>query len=225
LRYAFGRFVLDTDTRQLLAEGKEVALGPKPFELLELLLHSRPHVLSRTRLKAALWPDTHVGPTSLHVLVSQVRAALGEGPDGPGFLRTVHRFGYAFSGEATDDSPAGLAAVGPRGPASRVKQRLTRDGEDLWLQEGESLIGREDTNAIKLEGPGVSRHHARLVVAGDRVTIEDLGSKNGTFVRGERLTAPTVLQDGDEVALGHRVKLTFRANGEPETETEGGSGE
>jgi len=225
LRYAFGRFVLDTGTRQLLAEGQEVALGPKPFELLELLLQSRPHVLSRTRLKAALWPDTHVGPTSLHVLVSQVRAALGEGPEGPGYVRTVHRFGYAFSGDAVDDSPAGFATT----PATALlvsgsKPRFVHDGQDIWLNPGESVIGREEGCGVRLEGPGVSRHHARVVVQGGQATIEDLGSKNGTFLRGVRLIAPAVLQSGDEVALGHRVKLTYEAEGEPDTETEADAG-
>jgi pSer/pThr/pTyr-binding forkhead associated (FHA) protein len=55
----------------------------------------------------------------------------------------------------------------------------------------------------------VSRRHARIVVAGGQATLEDLGSKNGTFLRGKRLTSPAVLSDGDEILLG-RVPMTFR---------------
>ena len=51
--------------------------------------------------------------------------------------------------------------------------------------------------------------HARIVVEGDRATLEDLGSKNGTFWRGERISAPVPLADGDEIRLG-QVSLTLR---------------
>ena len=53
-----------------------------------------------------------------------------------------------------------------------------------------------------LDDPQVARHHARVVIDPDRVTIEDLGSKNGTFVRDVRIEHPVELNDGDEVRLG-----------------------
>ena len=74
MRFAFGDFVLDCGTRQLLRGGGEVHVSPKELALLELLLRARPRAVSRTRLRAAIWPDAHVGETSLHVLVSQLRA-------------------------------------------------------------------------------------------------------------------------------------------------------
>jgi pSer/pThr/pTyr-binding forkhead associated (FHA) protein len=55
----------------------------------------------------------------------------------------------------------------------------------------------------------VSRRHARLVVSGDTAIIEDLGSKNGTFVNRDRLSAPVRLSDGDRIEVG-RACLTFR---------------
>ena len=83
MRFAFGDFTLDSETRQLFRSGHEVPLSPKAYGLLELLLRLRPRAVSRTRLRLALWPDAHVGETSVHVLVSQVRAVLGDDPQHP----------------------------------------------------------------------------------------------------------------------------------------------
>ncbi len=60
-----------------------------------------------------------------------------------------------------------------------------------------------------IDAPGVSRHHARIRVEKGAATLEDLGSKNGTFLRGEPVTAPTRLEDGDQIRLGS-VIVTFR---------------
>jgi DNA-binding winged helix-turn-helix (wHTH) protein len=216
MRYEFGDFRLDGDTRQLLREGREVALGPKAFELLELLLRARPRALSRTRLHAALWPSTHVGATSLHVLVSQLRAALGDDPDEPLWVRTVYGFGYAFRGEAASDEPV------PEGGSSRPC--LVLDDREWPLSDGEHVLGREEGLALRIESRGVSRHHARLLVRSGQATLEDLASKNGTFVAEERVIAPRVLADGDVIRLGRRVRLLFRDRGGDPTETEASEG-
>ena len=72
------------------------------------------------------------------------------------------------------------------------------------------MLGRTDDGVVWLESPTVSRRHARILVTGGQAILEDLGSKNGTFVRGRRITAPTVLADGDDFRVG-RVLLTLRA--------------
>jgi len=64
----------------------------------------------------------------------------------------------------------------------------------------------------------VSRHHARIVVDGARAVLEDLGSKNGTSVRGRRLTAPAELQDGDEIGIGPAVLVFRSSSGDGTTE-------
>jgi len=212
--------VLDTGTRQLMRAGREVPLGPKAFELLESLLRARPKVLSRTRLRTALWPDTHVGPTSLHVLISQVRAALGDEPDEPRFVRTVHRFGYAFLAGAIEEGAEQWQADVPRREPRVTHPRLVFRGRDYLLRDGENVVGRDEGSAVRIEGAGVSRHHARLLVDRDRVTIEDLGSKNGTHVQGERLVELRQLSDGDTISFGSRAEVVFHLFGEPETESE-----
>ncbi len=70
-----------------------------------------------------------------------------------------------------------------------------------------------------LDSPDVSRRHARITIAGDEATIEDLESKNGTFVMDRRLQAATRLVDGDMIRLGS-FQLTFtavRSRGSTET--------
>jgi pSer/pThr/pTyr-binding forkhead associated (FHA) protein len=74
--------------------------------------------------------------------------------------------------------------------------------------EGVNVIGRALDAAIQIDSPGISRYHARILVAHGEATLEDLGSKNGTYLNGNRITTPRCLSDGNEVRLGGIV-LTF----------------
>jgi pSer/pThr/pTyr-binding forkhead associated (FHA) protein len=72
--------------------------------------------------------------------------------------------------------------------------------------DGDLTIGRDPATAdLVLDDSGVSRSHARVAVAGDALTVEDLGSSNGTFVNGEPIGAPVELSDGDAVQVGGTV--------------------
>jgi DNA-binding winged helix-turn-helix (wHTH) protein len=219
VRYVFGDCVLDGGTRQLLRAGQPIPLGPRAFELLELLLRSRPQAVSRTRLTAALWPETHVGPTSLHVLVSQVRAAVQDDAANPRWIRTVSRFGYAFAGPASE-APSSAGEPPRPSPDLDGGPRLLFEGDEVPLDEGDNVVGREPGVAVRINTPGVSRRHARIVVRGREATIEDLGSKNGTFVGTERVASPRILAHGDVVHLGQKVRCVFSCRPPSETETE-----
>jgi pSer/pThr/pTyr-binding forkhead associated (FHA) protein len=63
---------------------------------------------------------------------------------------------------------------------------------------------------VRIDDSTISRRHARLVIADKRASIEDLGSKNGTLLRGRRVNKPVRLSDGDVIAFGS-VNLIFRA--------------
>ena len=67
--------------------------------------------------------------------------------------------------------------------------------------DGEDAIGRVSKAAVWIDSNTVSRRHARIVISAEGATIEDLGSKNGTFLYGQRLTGPAELRDGDEIRL------------------------
>jgi pSer/pThr/pTyr-binding forkhead associated (FHA) protein len=72
------------------------------------------------------------------------------------------------------------------------------------------VLGRDPDLRLFLDAPGVSRRHAVIKVAGEQATIEDLGSKNGTFVAEQQLTSPRLLADGDVIKIGS-VALTLAA--------------
>ena len=204
MRMKFGDFVLDRGTRQLWRGEEERHLGPKAFELLELLLDQRPNVVARERIRDRLWPGTFVAESTLATVVAEVRAALGESAKEPRFLRTVRGVGFAFCGEASESGSRPRAATGT------AAYRLVVEDREVMLRPGENLLGRVEDGVIWLESPSVSRRHARIVVEGGQVILEDLGSKNGTFLRGQRISTPTPLADGDVFRLG-RVNMTLRA--------------
>src|SRR5205085_7546304 len=80
--------------------------------------------------------------------------------------------------------------------------------QDFILARGENIIGRSADAAVRIRSDEVSRRHARIVVSAEGATIEDLGSRNGTLVRGRRIERPFDLQDGDEIQIGS-VVLVF----------------
>jgi DNA-binding winged helix-turn-helix (wHTH) protein len=202
MRVTFGEFVLDRGTRQLRRGEEERRLGPKALELLELLLDQRPNVVPRERIRDRLWPDTSVSESTLATVVAEVRAALDEERKKPRFLRTVHGVGFAFCGQAIESGPRAR-------PARAMAYRLVLDDREVTLRPGENLLGRVEDGVVWIESPTVSRRHARIIVDGGRVILEDLASKNGTFLRGQRISAPTPLVDGDVIRLG-RVSVKLR---------------
>lgn len=204
MQLRFGDFVLDRGTRQLLRGEQARALRPKAFELLELLLDHRPNVVTRERIRDRLWPDTFVSESTLATLIAEVRTALDESAKRPAFLRTVHGVGFAFCGQAVETEARA------RPPTGAVAFRLVLEDREVVLCRGENLLGRVEEGVAWLESSSVSRRHARLVVEGGQVLLEDLGSKNGTFLREERISAPTPLGDGDVFRLG-RVRMMLRA--------------
>jgi DNA-binding winged helix-turn-helix (wHTH) protein len=203
VRLRLGDLTFDADARQLRRGADEIHLSPKAFELLKLLIESRPRAISKKELHERLWPETFVSEANLATLAAEVREALDDDPRQPRFIRTAHRFGYAFSGSAVEE-----AAVNPTGDSTTFCW-LIRDGRRLPLQAGENVLGRDADDGIQIESPTVSRRHARIVVAGAGATIEDLASKNGTRLRGEAVSSAVTLTDGDEIRVGS-VVLRFR---------------
>jgi len=205
VRARFGPFTIDSETRQLLRAGTEVHLSPKAFDLFCTLIESRPKVVEKETLHARIWPDTYVVDANLNVLVSEIRRAIGDKSQQPEFVRTVHGIGYAFCGTAVQVEAAAAASE----PllfcwvawASRTSS----------LSEGENVIGRDPRCSVWLDAPGVSRRHAAIRVdsATRRVTLEDLGSTNGTFLRRSRVRTEVALEDGNEIKVG-TVVLTIR---------------
>jgi DNA-binding winged helix-turn-helix (wHTH) protein len=196
MRLRFADCVLDPEARELRRQEKLVPLSPRALHLLTLLLEHRPRPVSQRQLRDALWPDTSVGYTSLAQVVGEVRRAIGDADGADRRIRTVPRVGYAFVAPVVEERPRRPAGLG---------MLVTEDTEYL-VREGETLVGRGTECGIRLPSSRVSRVHARVWTEGERVLVEDAGSKNGTWVNRERRAGATALEDGDEVLFG-----TFRA--------------
>jgi DNA-binding winged helix-turn-helix (wHTH) protein len=209
----FGEFTIDTESRQLRKGDAERHLSPKAFEFLRLLIENRPRAVSKEELHERLWPSTFVSEATLTSLVAEVRAALGETAGDRRFVRTVHRFGYAFEGTGA------VALTSMPSAQNRARCWIVWQWGQVGLTDGDHLLGRDGDVAVWLESPSVSRHHARIRICGTDATIEDLASKNGTFLRGQRLTGPSPLVDGDEILLGS-VQVKFRLTDTGITETQ-----
>jgi len=199
MRLRFGDVTFDSGRRALFRGPQEIHLSPKAFRFLELLLSRRPNAVPKEEILETVWPDVVVSEASLATLAKDVRKALGGGPEEP-FLRTVHRFGYSFDGEVQE--------VRDGMPAVRL-HALVWGTQEMSLQEGENVLGRERSAAVWVGHFSVSREHARFVVAGEKAEVEDLRSKNGTWLGSSRVEGRLPLADGDEVRVGE-VRLIYR---------------
>jgi DNA-binding winged helix-turn-helix (wHTH) protein len=211
VRIRFGAFTLDSDTRQLLHDGRDVRLSPKAFDLLCLLADRRPRVVSKADLHARIWPDTFVVDANLNVLIGEIRQALDDTPRDSRFIRTVHKVGYAFCAEAIDASaPTAAASTGLSSRSSGSGRCwLVWNDQTLVLAAGENIIGRDPACNVWLDAPGVSRRHARIQIEGSQAWLEDLGSTNGTFLAAAPVAERVALKHADVIQVGS-VDLTFR---------------
>jgi len=189
----FGPFILDSD-RRLLTHGEsgDLHLTPKAFDLLALLVAEAPRVVRKGELHERLWPGTFVSDATFVGLIKEIRRTLDDRDADAPLIRTAHGVGYAFAGEL-----------------ERAASR--RDGVSRWivsgdrripLGDGHNIIGRDPASTVVLDVPGVSRTHARIVVGPDGATLDDLGSKNGTKLAEQPVTASVALHDGDRIQIG-----------------------
>jgi DNA-binding winged helix-turn-helix (wHTH) protein/TolB-like protein/Tfp pilus assembly protein PilF len=95
--YDFGPFRLDAIKRRLLREGKVAQLAPKAFDALLVLVERAGAVVGRAELIRRIWPDSDAGESNLAVMISSLRKALGERPDGGQYIETVPKQGYRLA--------------------------------------------------------------------------------------------------------------------------------
>ncbi|MCK4317111.1 MAG: FHA domain-containing protein, partial [Anaerolineae bacterium] len=100
-----------------------------------------------------------------------------------------------------------------------VMSQGPQPGQMFSLEKDSTSLGRDPGNDIMIDDPQVSRQHARIMRQGGLMVIEDLGSTNGTFVNGVRLTGSHTLASGDMIGLGDVVALTYYGVGIAATET------
>lgn len=201
----FGVFEADTMTGELRRKGLRVRLQEQPFQVLATLLERAGDLVTREQLRQKLWPgavfvDFDHG---LNKAVNKIRRALGESADNPRFIETLPRRGYRFIAPVE-------GAGGRPDPGRAGAFHVIWDSRTIVLTEGDNVIGRDEGSAVRVDSSTVSRHHARIRVAGQDATLEDLSSKNGTFVGEHRIEGARPLKDGDEIRVGS-ARIVFRA--------------
>jgi DNA-binding winged helix-turn-helix (wHTH) protein len=203
MRIQFEGCEFDSDTHAVHRSGHEVPLSPKAFHLLEVLIRERPKAVDHRKLHAELWPGIFVSDANLPNLVAELRSALGDDARSPRIIRTVRSFGYAFT------APARALPAAAAVPSEAPMYRLIWGNREIALMPGENGIGRAADSTLWIDDSAVSRHHARIVIGDSGAVLEDLGSKNGTLVRGRRISGKRKLSDKDFIQIGP-ADLTFR---------------
>src|SRR5437870_5301711 len=138
MRVTFAGCVFDTARRELQRDGRAVHLSPKAFQFLAAVLERHPHAVSKADLRDRLWPDVVAAETSLGRVLVEVRAAIGDDARAGRLIRTVHGFGYAFSGTVAPDP----------GPSASVSLRLFWGAREIALPQGASVVGRTPECAV-----------------------------------------------------------------------------
>jgi DNA-binding winged helix-turn-helix (wHTH) protein len=188
--YSFGPFRLLPHVRRLERDGAAVALTPKAFDLLLALVMHRERALSKDEILLLVWPGSIVEESNLAQQVLLLRRALGT----EDCIVTIPRFGYRFAVTVVEDQS--------RGPSSASAHCLAWDGREYPLNEGLTVIGRAADADVQIPLPSLSRRHARVLVRGLEATIEDLGSRHGTWRGALPVKAATLLVSGDLIRLG-----------------------
>jgi eukaryotic-like serine/threonine-protein kinase len=139
--YEFGPFRLDATERTLQREGAPVALAPKVFDTLLVLVENSGHVLEKEELLRAIWPDSFVEESNLAQNIFQLRKALGEGSAEQRFIETIPKRGYRFMAEVRkiQNLRPEFAAVGRANFGIFVD---AEDGDALPVEEAEGVAGR-----------------------------------------------------------------------------------
>ena len=122
--HRFGDFTVDTSQRVVLRDGKPVALTPKAFDTLLVLVESVGRIVEKEELKKKLWPDTFVAEANIAFNIQQLRKALGDDARNPRYIETVARRGYRFMVEVETFSPEHDTSGDPVEPVAEADPNI-----------------------------------------------------------------------------------------------------
>lgn len=210
--FCFGEFELDVAAYTLRRAGQRIKLEKIPMEVLVLLVQNAGILVNRTEIQAARWgSDVFVDQeAAINTAIRKIRRALGDDVEHPRFIETVVGMGYRFIAPISGQSPRmderGDVDVGAV-HSDRVHGRLpnyllTRGRRQFVLDRGDNLLGRDPEAAVYIDHPSVSRRHARISIHSARAVLDDLKSRNGTFLDGRHIERPTELHHGAIIGLG-----------------------
>ena len=192
-RFRFAQFELDLAAYLLKTQGEAVRLEKIPMEVLILLVRRAATLVERSEIASAVWgPGLFIEhEAAINTAVRKIRQALGDDPAAPRFVETVVGKGYRF-----------IAAVESRSGPGEPRYVVKVSGQEIVLRSGDTVLGRDPAAGVYVEHPSVSRRHARLSIEAGRARLQDLGSRNGTFLDGRRLDEPAEIVDDAIIGLG-----------------------
>ena len=121
----FGPFRLELSDGVLTRDGEEVRLPPRAMVILQLLVERAGRIVSKAALMDIAWKDAHVSETSLTEAIGLIRQALGDDPQKPVFIQTVHRRGYRFIAPIAIDAPFAPAPFGDTAAPAQPSRAAT----------------------------------------------------------------------------------------------------
>ncbi len=200
--FRIGEWLVEPAAGSISRDGERTRLEPKVLEVLSYFAARPGEVVTKRDLIDAVWQVEVISNSRLTRVIADLRQALGDDAGEPRFVETIPTRGYRLV--------AAVRAVGTPGSvdteiASTFKLEVA--GRGYPLAEGENILGRGSDVDVRIDSEWVSRVHARVIVDGNAASIEDLGSKNGTYLHGERLVGRTELHDGDEISVGRGVVM------------------
>jgi DNA-binding winged helix-turn-helix (wHTH) protein len=166
VRYRFGPFVLEPALRRLRRDSNEVALPPKAFDLLVLLVRSRDRVLTKLDLLDDVWRHTAVTDNTVAQRIREIREALDDNARRPRYVRTVSRVGYRFVGEVTEDVIASQERQAPGVGQARDSLARPADASGLghvrWANRSRTAM--RGGRVASAPGPAGSRRSPLTIV-------------------------------------------------------------
>lgn len=195
--FRLGDWLVQPGANRITRGDTTVHLRARLMDVLHCLAASAGEVVPKDEILAAVWGQKFLAESVLTRTITELRQALGDNPRQPHYIETITKRGYRLV--ASVDLPGAGAGV----QASRCTAFvISYAGARTQLAEGESVLGRGAGATVRIDSLSVSRHHARIVVAGGHAWIEDLCSKNGTTVDGRTVAGRVELADGARIEIG-----------------------
>ena len=140
--YEFGSFRIDAANHLLLQEGRPVALQPKTFDLLLLLIERAGEVVGKEEIMTRLWPGTSVEESNLTQNIYLLRKILGRGPGGGQLIETIPKRGYKFAGVVSESRQPEVETPPPAADEKPDRKLTFGDGESdpTFTPDGQAVI-------------------------------------------------------------------------------------
>ena len=213
--FLVGDELVEPDLNRIRRGRDSVHVETKIMDVLVFLAGRGSRLVSRRELVDGVWGTEFICDNTLTHAISELRSALGDDARHPRYLETIHRRGYRLMAAVTS-----LEGRAPNSPGLPSPFRILHGVRSIQLRVGPNLLGRAPEATVRIDSVWVSRRHARIVVDGTAAILEDLDSRNGTFVNGRLVTDPVRLADGDTLHLGRLADALFFKAAGPQASTD-----